>query len=297
MSIPEMPNPPVEIYNAIDNDSFCIFIGAGVSRLLGCSSWYELCTDIIDECLSKGWISQPVRDAYVNDEDKKRVLNKCYIKFDKFGEIDRYFEIIHDSCKGREELVNSYNIYDELKKTPSKYVTTNFDLLFSNKFHEDSVVYKNDEFDPSNINREVLYQIHGSLKDYHSIVLTTVDYTKKYNNPNYLEFLKALFTRNLILFVGYGLSEMEILIPLFNNVISPRPHKNFALRGYPNSKLIFLQDDIAHFSTLGIDLIPFDIEARGYNLFFDIIAYWNREIKKNCDVIFKDLNQIERVIR
>jgi len=297
MAIPEMPVPPFEIFDAIDRDSFCIFIGAGISRLLGCSSWRELCTSIIDECLSRGWISKPVRDAYLIEDDKKRVLNNCYIKFLEFQEIDRYFEIINDSCKGRTELVTSYNIYDELKKVPSKYVTTNFDLIFSNKFHADSVVYNNEEFNSNDIKREVLYQIHGSLNDNNSIVLTTPDYLRKYSNQNYLDFLKALFTENLILFLGYGLREMEILTPLFNNVILERPHKNITLRGYSEDNLLFLQGDIAHYSTLGIDLIPFDIEARGHDLLFDIIAYWHREIEKNCDVIFQDLNQIDRVVR
>ena len=297
MAIPEMPAPPVEVFDAIDHDSFCIFIGAGVSRLLGCSSWKELCTSIIDECLSRGWILKPVRDAYLKEDDKKRVLNNCYLKFLEFDETDRYFEIISDSCTGRPELLTAYNIYDELKKVPSKYVTTNFDLIFSNKFHEDSVVYKTEEFNSNEIQREVLYQIHGSLHDNQSIVLTTVNYLRKYNNPNYLDFLKALFTENLILFLGYGLREMEILTPLFNNVISERPHKNFTLRGYSDNKLLHLPGDMAHYSTLGIDLIPFNIETRGHDLLFDIIAYWYREIEKNCDVIFDDLNQINRVAK
>lgn len=293
----EMPDPPHEVFDAIDSNSFFIFIGAGVSRSLGCSSWDDLFFAILDECLSRGWFTPTIHKTYKKDRDRKKVLNKCKLKFQEFGEIDRYYEIIHDSCKGKEEAINSYNIYDELKKVPSKYVTTNFDLLFSNKFHEDSVVYKNDDFNPNDIKREVLYQIHGSLKDNDSIVLTTVDYTKKYTNQNYQNFLKALFTENLILFLGYGLSEMEILVPLFNNVISERPHENFALRGYSNQTSIFKQDDIAHYSTLGINLISYTTEIKGYNFLFDIIAYWNKEIEKKCDSIFHDLDQLKRVIK
>jgi len=57
--------------------------------------------------------------------------------------------------------------------------------------------------------------------------------------------------------------------------------------------MIYLQDDIDHYSSLGIDLLPFNIENKGYNLLFDNIAYWNKEIKQNCDVIYKDIKQIE----
>lgn len=297
MAIPEIQIPTDDIYDAIDDDSFCIFIGAGVSRLLGCSSWDQLCISIIDECNLKGWLSNPVRDEYVKDSDKKRVLNICYYKFVRNKEKHRYFEIIRESCEGKEELRLNYNIYDELIKIPSKYVTTNFDLLFSNKFHDRDVIYKNEAFNPENIQREVLYQIHGSINEDESIVLTTSNYAYKYNVTNYLAFLQKLFSDNLILFIGYGLSEMEILIPLFNKVISANPRKNYALRGYNDEKMIYLQDDIDHYSSLGITLLPFNIENKGYNLLFDNMAYWNKEIKQNCDVIFKDLNQIERLVR
>jgi len=208
MPISEIQKPTDDIYDAIDEDSFCIFIGAGVSRLLGCSSWDQLCVSIIDECNLKGWLPTPVRDKYVKESDIKRVLNICYNKFVRNKEKHRYFEIIRESCKGKEELVLNYNIYDELKKIPSKYVTTNFDLLFSSKFQKRDVIYKNEDFDPENIQREVLYQIHGSINEDESIVLTTSNYAYKYNVTNYLAFLQKLFSDNLILFIGSGFSEM-----------------------------------------------------------------------------------------
>ena len=297
MSLPEIPVPPKDIFDAIDDESFCLFIGSGVSQLLGALGWEDLCTEIIDECLSKDWITEPVREAYVNSHYKKRILNICFEKFVQFGQEERYFQIIANSCKGQEELVNNYNIYDEIKKIPAKYLSTNFDLLFSNKLHEDSVVFKNEDFDSENIHREVLYQIHGSLCEPDTIVLTTENYARKYTLQSYQEFLKTIFTENLILFIGCGLSEPEITIPLFNNMISENPRRNYALKGYKHNTLQFLQDDFVHYSTLGVELVAFDIEVRGYNLLFDILAYWNREITKNCDLVFKDLDQIERVAK
>jgi len=265
--------------------------------LLGCQSWDELNKTIIEECKIKGWISPQLYDEYLIDKDKKRVLQKCRIKFIKNNEEPRYFDLIRKSCKGKQELIENYNIYDELKQIPAKYASTNFDLLFANKFIDKYVIYKNNEFDPDMIKRGVLYQIHGSLKDNNSIVLTTLDYTTKYNIQNYLNFLKKFFNDNLLLFIGYGLEEMEILIPFFNKVINKSCLRSYLLQGYNKKRAVLLQDNKDYYACLGVELIPFDCERLGYNLLFNIIGYWHRKIQKNCDVIYNDLNQIERLVK
>ena len=41
--------------DALEDRELVIFIGAGVSRLLGCKSWDDLATDLLKKCLELLW--------------------------------------------------------------------------------------------------------------------------------------------------------------------------------------------------------------------------------------------------
>jgi len=45
-----IPEVPPEIFEAVNNDKLAIFIGAGVSRLVGCIGWDQLAKELIDRC-------------------------------------------------------------------------------------------------------------------------------------------------------------------------------------------------------------------------------------------------------
>ena len=68
---------------------------------------------------------------------------------------------------------------------------------------------------------DVVIHIHGSVRERKSMVLTASDYLSRYashrvlgstyNENTYLTFLAHAFRSRSILFVGYGLSELEVL--------------------------------------------------------------------------------------
>ena len=52
--IPRIPN---EIKDAVDNGTLAVFIGAGVSRLVGCEGWDTLARNLVKRCYEEGIIN------------------------------------------------------------------------------------------------------------------------------------------------------------------------------------------------------------------------------------------------
>ena len=43
---------PKEIVEAVNNETLAVFIGAGVSRLIGCMGWEQLAQNLVNRCFS-----------------------------------------------------------------------------------------------------------------------------------------------------------------------------------------------------------------------------------------------------
>jgi uncharacterized protein (DUF2132 family) len=48
----KIPPIPKEISEAVNNEYLAIFIGAGVSRLIGCMGWDQLAQNLVNRCFS-----------------------------------------------------------------------------------------------------------------------------------------------------------------------------------------------------------------------------------------------------
>ena len=70
--LPLLEDYPV-LKDALENRELVIFIGAGVSRLLGCKSWDDLATDLLKKCLELKLI-----DYYEFEEIKKYPSDEVY---------------------------------------------------------------------------------------------------------------------------------------------------------------------------------------------------------------------------
>ena len=53
--------------------------------------------------------------------------------------------------------------------------------------------------------------IHGCVDDPDSMVITTRDYLDHYSTTEVQDFLRYLFEKKTVLFLGYGLEEIEVL--------------------------------------------------------------------------------------
>ena len=134
------------------------------------------------------------------------------------------------------------HVYRSLGKLSRIFVTTNYDAWLDTEIQDNVLsvtaappaqdtsaaprvrrrIVKVEDFTPANLNQpDSVFHLHGSLADPSGMVMTTRDYIRRYANDRgsddpalenrTLTFLEALFQNKTVLFVGYGLEDLEIL--------------------------------------------------------------------------------------
>lgn len=185
------------IRNAIDTNKLVVFAGAGISVDAGIPNWSTL----IDEMKSE--IAIPPNEA-----DYLRIAQMYYNERQQKEYIDKVRTVLkHKKVK--------YNEIHEwvFKLNPEHILTTNYDDLLEQVIKKESlpfsVVSKDKEF-PYALNTNLLVKVHGDLNDA-DIVLKEDDYLDySLNHPLIEAFLKSVFASKVVLFVGYGFSDMNL---------------------------------------------------------------------------------------
>jgi hypothetical protein len=296
-TIEKEPPIPQEILKAIEEKNLAIFIGSGVSQVVGCSSWKELASDVIKKCQEKGCINYKQEQILSNHGDYKKILTICHhILTDKGFEKD-FEESIKEACKGKEEKKATVNVYEELIRIPALFLTTNFDRLFDEKFNEDRIKYKVYEFKYDLIDSEKLYHIHGSIRDHTTLVLTIPQYLERYNSEDFKAFLTRIFAEKVVLFIGYGLAEFELLDFLIGKFGNQKiENARFLLNPYYKGEERILEFDKQYFRDMGIAVIAYEYDDRGYEQLYHVIKSWNNTISHVSAHPHEVMKQIDEVV-
>jgi len=176
--IHEIPELPKEIKEAVNNNRLAVFVGAGVSRLIGCMGWDQLASNLINICFStkkkndSGIINYKEKETLLKNKDHKKTITICYYLLKENGCESIFYKELEKALKADEDLIKTQNIYDEVYRLRGLFITTNADEHFDNKFEPTRIVWREEDFDPSKIDRTKLYHIHGSIKDKNSLVFT-----------------------------------------------------------------------------------------------------------------------------
>ncbi len=302
--VPPLPN---EIKRAISEKRMAIFLGAGVSRLIGCVGWDILAKKLVERCFSE---KKDDNLPCINEEEKKyllreiekkgqkKVISICYGILKEHGKLEVFFGEMELNLKAKEEKLTSRNIYDLVYDLKSLFITTNADVHFDDKFSEDRIVYRMSDFNPENIDRTKLYHIHGSIKDRESLVFTNRDYIKRYNDEDFSSFLQKIFSDYTILFMGYGLGEYELLDYVFikSNYKTGSELKHFILKGYEKNQTNILSFDQLYYNQMGITVIAYSKDEKGYDQQYEVLSEWNREIIQTTHYLTNTLGEIEDAI-
>lgn len=196
------------IRNAIDTNKMVVFAGAGISVDAGIPNWGTL----IDEMKSE--IAIPPNEA-----DYLRIAQMYYNERQQKEYIDKIRAVLnHKKVK--------YNEIHEwvFKLNPEHILTTNYDDLLEQVIKKESlpfsVVSKDKEF-PYALNTNLLVKVHGDLNDT-EIVLKEDDYLDySLNHPLIEAFLKSVFASKVVLFVGYGFSDinLKMIVQTVRNIL------------------------------------------------------------------------------
>lgn len=74
----EIPPLPKKIRDAVNNDNLAVFIGAVVSRLLGCWGWDKLAKELVEICFKKEFIQYKERESLLKISDHRQLISIMY---------------------------------------------------------------------------------------------------------------------------------------------------------------------------------------------------------------------------
>lgn len=290
--IPEIPEVKQEIIDAINSKSLVIFIGAGVSRLAGCKGWNELAKSLVYVCFEKKIISFKEMENLSLNNDSKKIITICYHLLEKHGFSEEFYNVMRKSLEGNDDK----KIYENITKLSGVCVTTNADELFHNYFEKERIVYK--DFSENTLSEEyptsMLYQIHGMINDKKSLVFRVKEYLDKYNNINFQRFLSKIFNKYTVLFIGYGLEEFELLDYILTKAKTGRKHYML----YPAYKddINIVEFEKEYYRDLGIELLPYQKDKRGYHQLINILSRWEEIIRYDSEKIGMGQEDVDKAI-
>lgn len=308
--IPLFPPIPDRLRLAARQGTLIPFIGAGVSQLGGCPGWDEFASATLRFFVQEGKLSHAQLDQLSGLSARVKLAvalgleeeHKLAIKFE---------ELLHPPADHRKELGD--RVYTSLAKLASTFVTTNYDEWLdkvprglsmtpgsSASRASDppntlrNVIFKLEEFDHEKLKTpNTVLHIHGSVRNRASMVLTTTHYLERYrshrlegsegrDNP-FLTFLEILFKLKNILFVGYSLSELEVLEYVVqrarqNRACNKEEPRHYILQGFFSHQLELKRSLERYWNECGIGLLAFSRDAQDWCQLLYVIEYLGKEI-------------------
>ncbi len=210
----ELVAPPDEVKQAAFDVNLVLFVGAGVSRLLGLPSWAGLAQRALEDLLKAKLLNYSEIEQLKTLDPKKQLSIATLIAEDN--------EIDLDIGRHLKAQSDGDNIYKAINDIGCSCVTTNYDELLSPRYYSSkdgsetaspgSRTAERDKLFSNLLNEPgAVVHLHGCISQPRTMVVTTKDYLEHYDNENVQEFLGDMFARKTVVFLGYGLEEAEIL--------------------------------------------------------------------------------------
>jgi hypothetical protein len=296
-SISLIPEVPDEIRDAVNNGTLAVFIGAGVSRLVGCQGWDTLARNLVSRCHSEDIINFREKDTLSQIPDHKKTITICYHLFNKNNLADIFYEVMNRAL-GEGDDIETPNIYDDIYRLRGLYITTNADTHFDRLFNPPNILYQASDFREDRLDSTNLYHIHGSVRDRNSLIFTVSAYMQRYTNPEFRRFLGQIFREYTVIFLGYGIAEFEILDFILqdnprNPALAPR---HFMLSAFYSGEDNILSYEQAYYNDLGINILGYEKDAKGYRQFIEVIRHWNEEINQVTGYLHDASRLIDEVV-
>ena len=298
--IKDIPDIPEQIIDAAKSGKLVLFIGAGVSRIVGCPSWEEFAHLQLKDLFEKKSIN------YFEYSKLKTLNNRKLLSICRriYKENNLQPPSLKSLLTGKDELLKKYSIYEDLYSFNAVYVTTNYDdymdeiakkpsfkqtSIAQNSIAQDTVekeipkgkvIYSKEEMLISNLDNGNTIHLHGSVKDEKNTIVTIVDYIEHYKyNSEPAVLLEEIFKNYTVLFVGYGLEEYEILeFMISKSKTSKNEIKHFMLYPIFKNEINLLDFYRKYYGDLGIELIVYPLDEKGYEQLAFVVREWAKQI-------------------
>ena len=323
LPIPEMPGG---LREAAQRGTLIPFVGAGASVIAGCPRWAQFADGALAQFVEMDKISH-AEIAQINHLHPRVKLSIARgLESEHRIPID-FRKLLHppgwnSNLKGRE-------LYGSLSQLGNTFVTTNYDEWLDEKIDSSdlrintttnpriapepilrAVYFKVEDLTAANLNQSnTVIHLHGSLRDSDSMILTTQDYVRHYANDRMsgdpalenrvLTFLENLFNKQkTVLFIGYGLEELEILEYVILKARRIRTSgqleaKHFLLQGFfSHEKSLMRSLKQYYLRECGIQLIPFLRDQKDWDQLLDVLKEFARLAPASAPMYLQEFKEM-----
>jgi SIR2-like domain len=315
--IPLLPVIPERLRIAAKQGIVIPFIGAGVSQLGGCPGWDDFATAALRFFLNLGKLDYAQFDQLSRLSARVKLSVAVGLEQQHETKID-FHSILEPYEAGK--IAMGVKIYGHLAQLARIFVTTNYDKWLdlppapaptvaanvgdpatAMPSSKRSVHFLLPNFtDASLAMPDTVLHIHGSVTDRDSMMLTTSDYLDRYashrligddlqENP-FLTFLGHLFRTKSVLFIGYSLSELEVLEYVIQKArgvglatpardVPMEAPRHYLLQGFFTHEAALMRSFRDYYlRECNIQLLPFSKDQKGWHQLVEVLEYLAAEI-------------------
>lgn len=229
--------PPADLMKAIADDRAVAFLGSGLSLAAGLPDWPGLLKELAEQAHASGQVTDQERTQLIEWAGQPDFLMLADALVNRLGR-GNFVRFMKEKFGGDRQPTE---VHRQLAAVPfAAYITTNYDTLLEDAWsevkrkrlevftHEDQSELR----DPFRNRRPFLVKVHGDIHGPDSLVLGLQDFRKViHENRAYSRFMEDVLSRYSIVFLGYSLSDPDVLnildelVSVFDGV----PGQHFAL--------------------------------------------------------------------
>jgi hypothetical protein len=323
--LPLLPDVPDPLREAAQIGKLIPFVGAGASKLAGCPDWRKFADQCLQCFVDQGKFSYAQLALTSSLHPRIRLSIALALRDEHKLEIP-FADILHSVPRATHS--NGRRLYSALAKLGNTFVTTNYDEWLDEDLAPPSptltelaspavlpkprtIYHKVSDLTAAHLNEPgTVLHLHGSLKDPAGMILTTPQYVSHYSNDRrtgsdpienpVLTFLDDLFRNKVVLFVGYGLEELEILeyvmVKSAGLTVSGAEPRHFLLQGFFSHEVVLMRSLRMYYRQCGVILIPFLKDSRDYDQLIEVLEKFATTIPASEPMIAQELLEMERLL-
>jgi hypothetical protein len=325
--IPLIPDLPSGLREAAVRGRLIPFVGAGASMIAGCPNWTEFANRSLQFFIDQGTFTHSQLDQIKNLHPRVKLTLALSLERQHKTRID-FRRVLYPD--GRQDNPKGRRLYASLSYLAKTFVTTNYDEWLDKEIgtaslsvavggdatpgiteNVRSVIYKVDDLTAVNLNRpNTVIHLHGSILDPNNMILTTRDYVRHYANDRMSEaarenivltFLEDLFRQKTVLFVGYGLEELEILEYAISKARlgegdGAKEIRHYLLQGFFSHEYEVMKSLSLYYLECGIQLIPFLRDQKNWDQLIDVLEAFGKQAPASEPMKLEKLSQMEGLL-
>lgn len=297
-----LPPVPGEIIEAAKDGRLVLFVGAGASMMVGMPSWGGLAVAALNSLVESGCINYSELEQLKKLDPKKQLSIADFISQEKGIPLD-----LSQHLKARW----TSSIYPNINSIKATCVTTNYDHELNPQSLEDvseketkpSVVRKSGVENLQAADLKVpgtVIHLHGDMDNPDTMIVTTRDYLAHYDDIKVQHFLSELFRDYVVVFIGYGLEEAEILEHILRRSgvkDNDNVRQRFLLQPFfKNEQSLYEQLKVYHQKSFGVHLIGYTRDEKDYRQLEDVIAQWALKLNVRPPSLVDDIDMMDRIL-